>query len=247
MKQNALLVGTLMILEAALAAQPLSAQWIRPPRPSASATSAPTVVAIAAQGVDSSTFLNAPTVSQLTEVLSQIWLLQPRLSRLVPEGQFWAVELFVDSALASHMMRTGRHRTKGHFLPHWTVETTGSRDLDETLVSFASDSLTLRKGSGPGETRHPVLRVTFRNAMNIPVVLDRLRSIEGVVFATVSPDDGLQTGHRYRITGQAGSFRVEIDEAVGDCSMSCSNWIRWIAVSEAGHTRIVGVDTVRAP
>ena len=247
MNRNALLAGILVFLEGAIAGRPLVAQRIQPSRSSVGSASAPTIVAIAAQGMDSSAFLDAATLSGLTEALGQVWLLQPRLAALVPEGQFWAVELFVDSALASHMMRTGRRRAKGHYLPHWTVRTTGSGALDGVLESFAAESLTLRKGSGPGETRHPVLRVTFRHAMNIPAVLERLRGVDGILSATVSPDDGVQTGHRYRVTRQPDGYRVEMDEALGDCSMSCSRWIRRIAVSEHGRTQIVAVDTVRAP
>jgi hypothetical protein len=183
--------------------------------------------AILAQGVTPAPFLDDALVRELLDVLAGIRAHVPDLRATVPEGSYWAVEIVLSDSAAAVAKRHGRYLAQGHFLHHWQLSRTGDRELDSLAVAFHAESLALRQGRGPGDRATPVVRFVFSYAMNLPVVLSVFSRVEAVRAAFVSPDDGPQTGHFYRVARIPEGWRVVVDQGQGSCLPVCGSWIRW--------------------
>ncbi len=218
---------------------------ITPVRTEAQATFASTA-AVVAQGVDSGEFLEALTLAAVDEVLALVRLQYPQLARLVPEGSYWAVEAVITSGLSDTLRRGGNPIRRGHFLPHWYLPRANVPRIAQLVTSMAAESLTVRLGMGPGDRALPVLRVVFRYAMNLPVVLDAFRRTEGIVHAFVSEDEGPQTGHFASIQRDGNTWRLRFDEGLAGCPISCRAWRRWLLTYRQGRLSLVSNDLVFA-
>ena len=187
--------------------------------------------AIAQQGIDSVPFLDSAQLARTANVLRRVRAQFPELATAHAEGQFWSIELWLDSMLLAPTVRSrGKLRPRGHWAT-WDLKDTGIPALDRLNERFGVRALRLQK-RGVGydfDHRAPyVLRLDFAYAMDIAAVGAAYERVEGVQASAPSLDEALLTGNVYRVRRTGARWELRIDVGTGDCRSGCSTWIRHV-------------------
>ena len=237
------LLGSLVLLPRAVAihaamasilacAIPAAASAQRVPALSAGTTgpvSAFHEAAIALQGVDSAPFLDSSQVARVADVLRQIRAKIPDVAAAPAEGQFWSIEIWLDTELGPRVQKKGKFRGYTYW-GTWDLKETGVPELDRLNKQFNVRALRLqRRGLGYDWDSAPhVLRLDFRYAMNLTAVGTAYARVPGVQASAPSLDEGIHTGNLYRLTRQGPLWELGIDVGTGDCRSGCSSWMRYV-------------------
>ena len=198
--------------------------------------------AIVHQGIDSLPLLDSLELYRTADALRRIRAHIPELATAHAEGQFWSIELWLDSvALVPTVRSRGKLRPRGHWRT-WDLKNTGIPALDQLNSQFFARSLRLQKRGVGYDFDHSapyVLRVDFAYAMDLAAVSAVYERVAGIQATAPSHDEGVLTGNTYRARRSGPKWEFRIDVGTGDCQSGCSRWIRHVVEYDETTGRVI--------
>lgn len=207
--------------------------------------------AMAAQGVDSATFLDSAHVLEVARVLEAVRAAVPDLQQVRPTWGFAGLAVETDS-ITTAMLRQRGARVPGAFWPTWRLTDTGVPAFDALNRKYAVTLLELMvvTADSLGESADEgTLTMHFAYAMNVPRLIPEYRAVPGIRVNAWRDRLSPWTYDRMRLTRSGSTWEVDIYEGRGDCPAGCTWFLRSLVRYDAatGRAALAARDTLGRP